>query len=231
MDAKVIEKFYSSIEKDLVSYCWNWIGFTDKSGLPIIRIGTAFKNLKEYSCRRISLQLHNKELTDTKHVLPYCGNKLCVNPDHLVCGDVARFWSKVQKLANDCWIWIAGEDKNGYGKFTYRDNGKKVNVRANRYAFMLRYGFMPSAVSFICHTCDNPRCVNPEHLFMGTVQDNVADMVSKGRQASKLKPAQVLEIRQLYSNGMKISPIAKLYSVSYDTIRTLLSGKYWSHVT
>lgn len=237
MDKTISQKYYNSIEKDIISHCWNWKGFTDKFGQPIIRSG-ARKNFKVYSARRIAISLHEKINQNTKQVLTVCNNKICVNPDHLITGDKARFENKILKLTDGCWIWNAGTDKNGYGKFTYRDNGKKITVRANRYSFMLRYGFMPNSQSLVCHTCDNPRCVNPDHLFLGSSKENSEDMVIKGRSckgekhyAAKLQPKDILLIRELYNNGITVKELLLKFNIkSSSTIYGIINNQTWTQV-
>ena len=92
--------------------------------------------------------------------------------------ELHRFWSKVDKqgpihpVCGQCWIWIAGKYSTGYGQHG--------NYRAHRYSWNLYYGEIPVGV-FVLHRCDNPACVNPKHLFLGTHQDNMDDMNAKGR--------------------------------------------------
>ena len=89
-----------------------------------------------------------------------------------------RFWAKVRKT-EDCWEWIAGKGGRGYGNFWY--TGKTVN--AHRFSYVLTYGEFDQSLQ-VCHTCDNPGCVNPEHLWLGTPKDNMQDKMKKGRHVN-----------------------------------------------
>lgn len=240
MDPKVIEKFLASVEK--TNFCWNWKGFLSKRGTPIIRMGAGTdelgkKKLIEYSPRQVALYLQGIEQSIFSK--PTCGNKLCVNPAHLMTDNVSRFWAKVHKLneIDGCWIWLAGEDKNGYGKFTVVNDGKQSTIRAHQYSWWLYTGRQVPSNLFLCHSCDNPRCVNPMHLWLGTNQDNTADRHAKGRSAMgeshgchKLTETQVLEIRHLRSEGASYLALAQQYSISKGAIHGIVSGRNWKHL-
>jgi len=90
-----------------------------------------------------------------------------------------RFWSKVDK-SGDCWEWTGYRERYGYGRVSMVAIGMSNKVLAHRAAWILTHGEIPSGMN-ICHTCDNPICVNPSHLFLGTHQDNMRDRDSKGR--------------------------------------------------
>lgn len=231
MSKSVKEKFWSCVEK--TSYCWNWTGFLDKSGLPIIRI--AIKEgcgLKEFSPRRLSLEYHGRTISERVQPL-ICKNKLCVNPDHLVSGDKARFWAKVNVAGpDDCWIWTAGISQiHGYGKFTIKKQGIS-DIGAHRYSWILANGSIPDGM-MICHICDNPPCVNPNHLFLGTAKDNAIDCVRKNRSArgerngnSKLNEADVLKIKE----SCNLLQLSRTYDVSVRTILDIVTDRTWKHL-
>jgi hypothetical protein len=112
-----------------------------------------------------------------------------------------------------------------------------VNTNAHRVAYMEHFGPIPEG-KVVMHTCDNPACVNPEHLKVGTQADNIADKVKKGRQAkgtligsAKLNEKQVSEIRDLYAKGGEThQSLAKVFGVSRSLITAILNRKWWAHV-
>lgn len=91
---------------------------------------------------------------------------------------VERFWSKVEKTDGGCWLWQAARISGGYGVMGIR--GGQRNVLAHRFSWELHRGPIPDEF-FVCHRCDNPSCVRPDHLFIGTALDNSRDMMNKGR--------------------------------------------------
>ncbi len=141
------------------------------------------------------------------------------------------FKSKVKKEENGCHIWMGSKTSKGYGSFGF---GK---IRgAHRFAYVLKYGEIKDGF-FICHRCDTPSCVNPEHLFMGTNKDNVNDCIAKGRNSkgeyhhnSKLNKLSVMEIRRMSNDGVSHRNIAKKYGVSYSAIDCVVNKKTWRHV-
>jgi HNH endonuclease len=242
MREKAIEKFWSNVEK--TQSCWIWKGFLDKSGLPIIRLNGGIRDGKqsliEFSPRRLSVELDGKILQPPDRVQPLaCGNKLCVNPSHLVYGDEGRFWAKVQKLGiDDCWPWIAALDKDMYGKFTLVKNGEKLTIRAHQYAWELHSGRSIVSGMVVCHSCDHPYCVNPQHLSVGTTLDNNRDAVQKGRNPHgethgqhKLTEAKVKEIRELYETGtVSYSQLSNLFGVVPSVIGAIIKRDIWRQV-
>ena len=143
-----------------------------------------------------------------------------------------RFYDKVD-TSGDCHEWTAGTDSNGYGQIWFN----KRNRKANRVAAYLA-GILPSLKSemHVLHKCDNPKCVNPEHLFLGTHQDNNKDKEDKGRgnqaKGSASGPAKLAEaeIPAIRADSRTLHAIAKTYSVSPSTISQIKTRRTWAHV-
>lgn len=150
-----------------------------------------------------------------------------------------RFWNKVKKTEG-CWEWTACCGSDGYGKYGYE--GKLI--KANRFSYMMTH---PLTIDLrehpkllVCHKCDNPKCVNPSHLFLGTHADNMRDMHEKGRGIipkgekqglSKLTEQQVLEIREKYAKGnITQKKLAEEYGVTEPCIRYIINRHTWKHI-
>ena len=140
-----------------------------------------------------------------------------------------------------CWNWIASIHKTGYGQFKF--DGKMVPT--HRMSWKLTYGDIPKGEEYhgvcVLHTCDNRRCVNPDHLFLGSHVDNMKDKNMKNRQArvhgeesgmAKLTVAQVISIRFIYSrNSISQKKLAKEFDISQTQINNIVNGKQWSHIS
>ncbi len=129
-----------------------------------------------------------------------------------------------------CWVWIGSTNQDGYGLWSA--HGEK---RAHRASFVLHHGVIPKGMH-VLHTCDNPGCVNPDHLRLGTHQDNMADLRKKGRaygaagetnKAAKLTERQAI---QIMSDSRSCGVIATEYGVSSATIDNIRNGKTWAHI-
>jgi hypothetical protein len=144
-----------------------------------------------------------------------------------------RFWAKVSTRL-ECWEWQGAKNRFGYGCLHYENE-----ELAHRVSWLIHNGLIPKGLC-VLHKCDNPCCVRPDHLFLGTQKDNMEDMVLKGRgktpnlkgedcNFSKLSATQVLEIRGL--DGKKTqSDIAALYGVKQANVSAILLRKNWKHI-
>jgi hypothetical protein len=150
-----------------------------------------------------------------------------------------RFWSKVDKCdPSGCWIWLAATNNKGYG--TFRPGGSAPKQLAHRLSHEDANGPIYST-DLVLHSCDNPACVNPAHLRVGTHSDNVADMDARGRRVSNTPKgeancnairtdAQVIAMRQDYVSGMSIADLCRLHSVNPASLRDYTLGRSWKHV-
>ena len=149
-----------------------------------------------------------------------------------------RFWAKVRK-SDGCWEWTAARFPFGYGRFSV--GVERKSAQAHRVAWELTHGAIPSSHLFVCHRCDNPPCVRPEHLFLGTIQDNTADMNRKGRRApaaltprpgalngnAKLGPGDVDAIRRALADGVFQKRIAAAFGISQAHVSRIARSQSW----
>lgn len=149
--------------------------------------------------------------------------------------EIKRFWTKVEKTP-DCWLWTAGKDRDGYGQYW----ADRIPVRAHVYSFLL-HGGQIEAGKCVCHTCDNPSCIAPYHLWQGTDLQNKQDKKRKGRHVgahkgeghhkAKLTEGQVREMRQTYAaGGISQEAVGRLYGISQGHVKDIVSRKRWKHV-
>lgn len=152
----------------------------------------------------------------------------------------ARFWKKAEiGEPDECWNWKGYINRYGYyviRVYRPRNGGKNYNFEAHRISYFLTHGTLSDDL-LVCHKCDNPLCVNPNHLFLGTYQDNSSDMVNKGRQVTgrdikgaKLTPARVYEIRRLLKSGVTKYRIAKMFKVTDGNVAYIEKGLTWKHL-
>jgi hypothetical protein len=151
-----------------------------------------------------------------------------------------RFWRKVHKTPG-CWEWT-GKLSHGYGRI---GGPNQTYFYAHRISWELHNGPIPEGL-YICHICDNPCCVRPDHLFLGTAKDNGVDMASKQRAAFqqhpdsspkgeahgmvKLTDALVREIRDLCAQGIRPPELAQRFGVDVSNIRLIVRRKTWKHI-
>lgn len=146
--------------------------------------------------------------------------------------NIRSFWRKTVKSPGGCWVWIGCTDRDGYGQIGVN----RHQLKAHRFSWELHYSAIPEGLC-VCHRCDNPSCVNPEHLFLGTNQDNTRDKVSKGRQPvgsqmplAKLTEEEVAAIRQLIADGRPQAQIAREHGVTPAVVCHINKGRTWRHV-
>jgi len=258
-------RFWSKVDRSELHGCWLWTGAINTRGH-----GNVGWNGKTCSVHRVAWEIMNGKIPEGMFIYRSCSNKLCVNPIHLVLAtrqelnkrcsiagkkgickywrapldDVTRFWSHVDKSTgpNGCWIWArAPVQGTKYGAVRWA--GK--TQRAHRVAWQITLGEVPGNMC-VLHKCDNPLCVNPGHLFLGTRADNAADRDAKGRQAcgdilsqakqgelnsqAKLNESGVREIRSLVAKGVAQAEIARRRGVSQAAVWNIVNGRTWRHV-
>lgn len=168
--------------------------------------------------------------------IPTCPNFRSSIPD--------RFWKKVLK-SEGCWNWMAGHFTTPNGVKSYgclwagdKKSGTGRMIAAHIISWQLENGSFPKGMK-ICHKCDNPSCVRPSHLFLGTQLDNVRDMIRKGRankargskhHKAKLTESDVASIRKQRKSGIKRTVLAKKYGVCEHTITQIMNRDIWKHV-
>lgn len=147
-----------------------------------------------------------------------------------------QFLEKVDKT-DSCWIWKGYRDSKGYGEIAGAD-GKRT--RAHRVSWLFYRGQIPDGIC-VCHRCDNPPCVNPNHLFLGTQADNLRDMRTKKRWTPRVivgganprcrfTADQVLALRKSFDAGGTLTEVAKKYALPISTVWNIVHRKTWSHI-
>lgn len=150
-----------------------------------------------------------------------------------------RFWSKVV-TSPGCWIWVAGRNRRGYGLFGAGTRMNPMSLLASRASWMLARGPIPAGL-YVCHHCDNPPCVRPDHLFLGTQSDNMLDAYSKGRKRGFTQRRQTGEenhrakltadtVRTIREARLPARVLAQQLGVSKQAVQDVRSGRTWRHV-
>lgn len=255
------ERFRENIDIRGVDECWLWVGCHNRYGYG--RIAEGWRGGRDFMAHRVAWELaHPDESIGEGEVICHsCDNPPCCNPKHLWKGTIAdnnndkvikgrgrarksksleeRLWEHVDKHGkNDCWEWTRCRNNAGYG--TIKKGGHAgASLLVHRVSWDLAHpDSLVKKDEVICHGCDNPPCVNPNHLWRGTVADKNRNMMIKGRgrgaklfgssnHSSKLKDADIPIIRKLREQGYTHLAIADTFGVSGSTISDILNGHRW----
>jgi endogenous inhibitor of DNA gyrase (YacG/DUF329 family) len=211
--------------------------YSDRRFCSMTCKGQAFRTIKDKSCPHCGVTFRPDDSSRK-----FCSRR-CYGESKRQTR-VARFWAFVHKT-DTCWLWTGHRDRRGYGQLTTKSllSHVRKTETASRIAWEIHNGSIPDGM-FVCHHCDNPPCVRPDHLFLGTAADNVQDMLKKGRHryvlnprsgeqhaCSKLTHAQVVEIRMKFAGGLlRHIDLAEMFGVSRQQIGSIVSHKAWRHV-
>jgi hypothetical protein len=175
-----------------------------------------------------------------KGICEHCGSEFeKTNNANRHCSTECRFWSKVDKRGDDeCWPWTGARLPFGHGQFNVDGNRGGKSVAAHRVAFELNTGVPVRKLKrkkwgdlYVCHTCDNPSCVNPKHLYLGSHATNMHDMNSRGRHGragpeKRYSESDVAAVLELRAAGYSQDKIAWLTGIPQTTVSVMLRGKY-----
>lgn len=133
------------------------------------------------------------------------------------------FEKKIIEAKNGCWIWTGIKNSQGYGQI-----GK--SEKAHRFSYQRFIGKIPPHLC-VLHSCDNPSCVNPKHLFLGTLSENNIDVQGEDNSKNKLQEKDIIKIRTWYISGNRSkASLAREFGVSHPTISQILKRETWKHV-
>ena len=235
--ADLHERVWSLIDKLSDDECWIWKGSQSNNCRIMV-------NWKRHNAHNVVWEESHGNIPDSCNVIRTCQNKNCCNPKHLTLSPTwhERFWSHVDKTSiGGCWEWTGRNYRNtGYGAFSLN---RKLQY-AHRLSYVMAHGDIPvvdGKTLYVCHHCDNKKCVNPDHLFVGTHSDNTQDCVKKGRNGflvgrgesngrCKLTDVQADEIR---ANNGRLSQraLASMYGVTQSHIWRIRHGVCRVHGT
>lgn len=148
-----------------------------------------------------------------------------------------RFWGYTDKKSkNECWNWTGYIETNGYGRFAFNYKGRRYKVGAHRLSYIINNNKIPGKLC-VCHTCDNPKCVNPDHLFLATQYENMHDMIDKNRKRvgvqcshANFNQKQIDNIRDQHQRGQSIRSIARKYQVYHSTISRIVNYQTYKEI-
>jgi hypothetical protein len=209
-----VKKIQGSKKKPFQSA--KWLCKCDCGNTKITLETSLYKQyVKSCGCR----DFRNKKIHGESNYIDLCKKKII---------------NSIKTDANNCWIWQKSKHRQGYGNLGI---GKK-HILAHRLSWEVFKGPIPSGIK-VCHHCDIPSCVNPDHLFLGTQKENVKDAIEKGKfkdrrsalgekaGSSKLKEFQVAQIRKQYAEGTSRKELEKKFKVGSTCIQKIITGKTW----
>lgn len=235
---RIKKRFWGKVEIGEPTECWLW-----KAGL-VHGYGQFKYAGRNVTAHRFAYAITYPDRPIDSQIVHVCKNRQCCNPGHLRQNSEVvemRFWEKVNvKSGSECWEWtgcISGDEKDGgYGSFV---DGARRQVKAHRMAWIITNGNISEGIC-VCHKCDNRKCCNPEHLFLGTQKDNMIDCSKKNRinkmvgelaPMVKLTEVKVNEIREWYKPGrVTMKQLAKDYGVARTTIGAIVRRESWAHI-
>jgi hypothetical protein len=232
---ELIDRFMAKVDKNGENGCWLWIGKKDREGYGY---GYLCVNGRNKKAHRLSYELFVDSIPGEVCVYHNCGNHLCVNPNHLFLGtDSGRLTKKIKKNEHSgCWEWTGSRKDNGYGVISINNHQEYTH----RLSYKLFVGEIPDGLC-VLHRCDNPPCINPCHLFLGTKQDNIQDCLAKGRAntafgerngRAKLTLSQVHQIREDYRNGgVSQRELARRFNIGKSVIGNITRNESWVEET
>lgn len=221
MDEALSAAIWARIAIGTDEECWNWLGYLS-GGYGEIKINGI--NVKAH---RFAYEQTYGTIPKRRCVGHSCYNRKCCNPSHMYLKargpakhrSPTTFWANVDIQAqDDCWNWKRAVH---YGAYVLLGE-----LYAHRIAYRLAVGEIPAGM-VVCHHCDNPRCCNPAHLFIGTQADNVRDMNQKGRRASKINEQDREDIRKALENAPRgtTARLAQQYGLSRNYVGQLKHRK------
>jgi hypothetical protein len=155
------------------------------------------------------------------------------SPPQIYCCMQCRLFASCEIKSNGCWIYKKGKDLDGYGVISIKNKTDK----AHQVAYLTFVGQIMKGMH-VCHKCDNPSCINPVHLFLGTGRENMHDKIKKGRDRvkgeesviSKLTDDQVRSLRQDFINGIKYAQLGPKYNITPEQASNIVRRKVWKHL-
>jgi HNH endonuclease len=149
---------------------------------------------------------------------------------------IERFWEKIDRSGRGCWLWKCGKNQDGHGILFWKfENDRCYNVSPHRLSYEIHFGPIPDGLQ-VRHACNNPACVNPKHLLLGTHDDNMRDKAAAGtvkgekNPACKITAADVRAIRKMHAKGSGIKALERRFNVKKSQIHNIVTRKSWGHI-